>query len=300
MTVRQLTVLMALSLLFSCTTDATNPPQEPTTVEPVVTEKKVQQKKETDLSKKNLKGAVKKRVVWVYASDETGKMDENALKGGVEVTYNEAGNKLDWKSYDGKKQLLEAWNFIYNEKGQLKEKITTNDAVVRQMYYRYNSEKQIEHTEEHSNGTMIKATSYRYNDAGNLVWSHSFFEGSSSESKRKQRYNAKNQLLELQVYDEHDVVQLKKVFGYNEQGYISEQAIYSGSNVPSYKRQLVYDEQGNCTKDWAYQGDGKRNERDAFNYHYTYDEQGNWRTKTKTTPDNKPLEYSTQTLVYFK
>lgn len=297
---RRLIVLMGFGLILSCTTEkgeATSTAQEKF-VKETATNKRVVQ--ETDLSKKGLQGAVKERVVWVYATDETGKMDEKALKGGVEVVYNKAGNKLTWKSYDGEKQLLEAWEYIYNEKGQLKEGKTTNDEVVRQLYYRYNAYKEIEHEEEHSNGSMVKATSHQYDENGNLVRSHSFFEGSSSESKRQQQYNAQGQLIELQVYDEQDVVQLKKVFGYNEQGQIAEQAIYSGSNVPSYKRKFAYDEHGNCIKDWAYLEDGQRNERDAFNYNYTYDKQGNWRTKTKTTPNNKPLEYSTQSLVYFE
>lgn len=291
-----LLLLMALGLLISCATEQTSSYEEENTT---TTTEKSRQKRENDLSKKNIKGKVKERAVWVYAPDATGKIDKNALMGGVEVTYNKDGNQLTWKSYDEQKQLLDAWVYTYNEQGLLKEEKTVNGPVVRQLYYRYNPQHQLEQSKEHTNGALVKTTNYQYDEQGNLVLSHSFFEASKSESKRKQRFNANNQLVELQVYDEANVVQLKKVYGYNEQGQQSEQAIYSGNNVPSYKRQFIYDEQGNPVKDWAYLEDGQLSEKDAFNYQYTYDEQGNWLTKTKTDTNGQPLEYSTQTLVYF-
>jgi hypothetical protein len=157
----------------------------------------------------------------------------------------------------------------------------------------------LEKSEEKANGELIKTTTYEYDDNGNMVLSYSYFEQSQSESRRKQRFDEQGQLKEVQVYDENNVVQFKKRYAYDEQGQQSEQAVYSGENVPSYKRKFMYDKQGNLVKDWGFAEDGNLNDRDAYNYQYTYDKQGNWLTTTKTDRNGQPLEYSTQTLVYF-
>lgn len=292
---------MAFGLTLSCATEQTSSYEEGTTTTSTSSTAIVKKEmpKDNDLSKKNLQGAVKERTVWVYAPDATGKIDKNAIKGGVQVTYNEEGNKLTWKSYDEKKETLDTWEYLYNPAGQLKERKTINGPVLHTFYYRYNKEGQLEQSEEHTNGSLMKTTTYQYDEAGRLVLSQDYFEGSKSESNRKQRYNDQGQLAEMQVYDEEHVVQLKKRYGYNEQGQEIEQAIYSGSNIPSYKRQFVYDEQQNLVKDWAYLEDGTLNGRDAFSYQYTYDNKGNWLTKIKTDAKGQPLEYSTQMLVYY-
>lgn len=291
--------IMALGLTLSCTTDQTSSHEEEPTVDETTTTKKGIKKRDNDLSKKNLQGKVKKRTVWVYNADTTGKIDEKVLKGGVEVVYNEAGNKVTWESYDDKKELLNRWEYMYDATGNLKECKTVNGGVSHHLYHRYNPKNQLEHSEEHTDGKKVKTTTYQYNEEGYLMLSHSYFTESSTESKKKQRYNSQGQLMELEVYDEQGVVQLKKRFVYNENGQELEHAVYSGNNIPSYKRQFTYDEQGNCVKDWAYLEDGQLNTRDAFNYRYTYDKHGNWLTKTKMNSNNQSLEYHIQTLVYF-
>lgn len=297
---KQLLILIVFGFLIACNTEEQpTSKNNTTTTDTLSTVTSKQPVSKNDRAKKNLKGAVKERTVWVYAAGADGQLDKNKLKGGVEVSYNQEGNKATWKSYNEKKQLQDAWEYIYNPQGQLRECKIITGPVVRNLYYRYNKQNQLEHSAEHSNGTTIKATTYQYDDKGNMILSHSYFEGSTSETKNKQKFNAQNQLVELQVYDEQNVVQLKKIISYNEQGLESEQAIYSGSNIPSYKRQFDYDEQGNCIKDWAFLESGQLNEKDAFNYQYTYDKQGNWLTKIKLDKQNKVLEHSTQTLVYF-
>ena len=296
---QQLLFLLLVGFLTACNTEEQTTSETNDTTDSLTTIVNKIPVSKNDWIKKNLKGAVKERAVWVYGAAEDGQLDESMLKGGIEVTYNKDGNKATWKSYDEKKQLLDAWEYIYNPKGLLKECKIVTGPVVRNLYYRYNKQNQLEHSAEHTNGTTIKATTYQYDDKGNMILSHSYFEGSTSETKNKQKFNAQNQLVELQVYDEQDIVQLKKIISYNEQGLETEQAIYSGSNIPSYKRQFEYDDKGNCIKDWAYLENGQLNEKDAFNYQYTYDEQGNWLTKVKLNTQNQILEHSTQTIVYF-
>ncbi len=297
---RKITVLLAFGLLIACATEQASTYEEDNATRSSTANAKKTIPIDNDWSKKNLKGAVKERTVWVYSPSATGEIDKKALLGGVEVVYNEAGNKVTWKSYDEKKQLLDAWEYHYNTAGNLKERKTINGPVTRLFMYRYNKEQQLEQSIEQTNGSLVKTTNYQYDDKGQLVTSVSLFDESDNENKRQQRYNSKGQLIELQVFDENEVLQLKKRYAYDEQGREVEQAIYSGSNIPSYKRKFVYDEQGNYAKDWAYLEDGTLNERDAFTYQYTYDKQGNWLTMTKTNQSGQPLEYSTQTLVYFK
>jgi hypothetical protein len=297
---KQLFILITFAILIGCNTEEQPTSQNNNTAtDSLSTTASKEPVAKNDWAKKNLKGAVKERTVWVYAAGADGQLDEDKLKGGIEVSYNKAGNKATWKSYDEKKQLLDAWEYLYNPQGQLKECKIVTGPVVRNLYYRYNKQNQLEHSAEHTNGSTVKATTYQYDEKGNMILSHSYFEGSTSETKNQQKFNAQNQLVELQVYDEQDVVQLKKIISYNKQGLEAEQAIYSGSNIPSYKRQFEYDDKGNCIKDWAYLENGQLNEKDAFNYQYTYDEQGNWLTKVKLNTQNQILEHSTQTIVYF-
>lgn len=299
---RQLLVGIFLWSIVACTpeqttTDNNNKVPSTDSTETVLSV----QKPKNHLGQKNLKGKIKTREVLVsVATVKDGYVTNDALKGAIEVSYNEQGNKTKLLTYNEKKEVVNTWEYVYNDDQNILEGKYSDGTVTRLLKYYYNEKKELTHNEEIVNDKLVKKTIYVYNKAGKEVMNEDIFMESNGKSRHVTEYDQKGYKREVKTFDENATLQLKQLYTYNDLGQETQQSIFTGDNIPSYKRKFEYDEKGNKIKNLAFSGDGIVNASDSYKYSYEYDKNGNWTTKIRYDYDDIANEFMEQKIVYYE
>lgn len=297
---KYLWMLMLMGSLVSCTSEqehSSTEVAEPTSTAVVA----APQKMTNDLSKKNLKGAIKSRKVEVYAAViKDGYVTNGAPKGAVEVSYNKAGNQTKLLTYNEEGAVANTWTYTYNEGGLLEESNFSDGNITRRLSYDYNKKNQRTICREYVNDKEVKTTTYGFDDKGREQTINDSFVGSKGRNKSVHGYDGKGNKVMTKIYNEQEELQLEQFFTYNEAGQEIQQAIFTGNHLPSYKRKFEYDKQGNKIKDTAFDGEGIADPSDSYKYEYEYDEKGNWTVQIRYNYNDVADEFVEQKITYYE
>ncbi len=252
-------------------------------------------KKVNDLEEMGLQGAVQSMTVKNYRASKNRKTGafikkdlSKAQPQNVAFKFNENGNVVEKKGYDGEEQLKTSWEYEYNDKKRTVTEEVFNHPEEKPAFRRINS----------------------YDKKGNKIKHLEYVQGEEDPYKETFKYDKGGNILE-EVRHKSDGL-LKTVYEYDEKGHLLKRTTLQNEEVQE-EETFDYDEQGELmsseqTEDRAVHADyritkkyknGKEKERTLYRdgafegrYVYQYDDQGNQTGFQKYDAENRKVSES--------
>lgn len=209
---------------------------------------------------------------FINANNDNIYLDENGML--FQITeYDINGNKILEISYDDEGNVIEKYEYVYNDNNNIVSKIIFFDEeiIAERIVYVRNEKEQIISEERHYESGSIEFINYEYNETGKLILRKSIDEDNECEweeffeydndnliseirkdygkkvFERKIKYDEAGNVLEI-IKQENNEYPIKQVFDYDNKGNEIKNLIYNHKNILVSKSLFEYDEKSQVIK----------------------------------------------------
>jgi hypothetical protein len=257
---------------------------------------------QTDWEKMELRGMVESIITdaEVFVFDEQGYIirgwrgDENYASEEYSYVYDDRHNLISHEISIDNGFVTSGDYYEYNDAGQLIKHKDYSLSNTYYNYYSYNASGQLIRKQTHDfYDKPSSAVEYVYNANGNILKENYFGKDGKLSHYIQYTYDEAGNNTEKATYEPNKKLIRTFKYKYNAQNQISEEQIIQ-EKTTTYKCQNSYGEYGNITEKKV--SDFANNSSYNLVYRYTYDETGNWTSKTterdgKQSTENRYIVY---------